>query len=102
MSTIAKLDPTVRRARKMRRELLRHMEAQLRMVRSFPVSVRGEIEAFCTEAIDVLVPVLDSPWRTGETKNQICMRIASEFRLMIAEQQARNEVPKASAALEAR
>lgn len=84
MSTICKLDPTVRRARIARRELQTHLESELFRVRRYPIGPRrNAVEAFIATALGVLETVIRSPYRTGEAKNVIARTIALEYTALI-------------------
>jgi hypothetical protein len=82
MSTICKVDPTVRRARATRRQLQHFFHDTLRMIRHLPVPAakRPEIADFVLHAVGVIDTVIADPRRTGEQKNAICSRIATEWR----------------------
>jgi hypothetical protein len=71
MSTIQKLDPTVRVNRKARANLLRFFEARR--------SLNSEIGKFCISSWAHMVALRDDSGSTGERKHRIAMRVHAAF-----------------------
>jgi hypothetical protein len=88
MSTISKLDPSVKRARLARRELLAFFGDVVRRARRLPVGAdkRPEVADFAVRALGVLTEVYSSSRMTGEAKNQVFSRVAHEWRAMFPSQ----------------
>ncbi len=84
MSLICKLDPTVRKARYARRELLRFLGDECSRIRRFPASeARLKLESWLVTATIYVETLLKCSWRSGEKKNELCARVGAEYRAMI-------------------
>lgn len=82
MSTICKLDPTIRQRRQARRDLLAFLESKHRHITAntrIPLNARQAALNWLVYAIDLLENVIRDPKRTGRAKSRIASRLAHEF-----------------------